>query len=530
MTVANDSSARAVIPRWRTWNFTRFSGELASVAGLTGAGTLRERTNTDILETELSDRISSFVYSPGVFEAADVITTALVLDSNSDPGVARAAEFILSSESAPESTAALARRLLKGAEYTHPQKFDSTDYLEDVESITSLHGDIASLRNTLRHEPRNAVKWIDLARCYTALGQRRAAAKAIRMAEVLAPGNRFVVRSAARFHVHEDDCEQAHKLLVRSPTLQYDPWILAAEIAVADLADKPIKNFRRASKMLESDIDPRHLAELASALAAVEYEAGRVKQARRLLRQALRDPNDNALAQAEWSAQRGMDVVDPVQLMLPTGFEARALNSVRLGRFNDAVRHGRRWLSDQPFALDAAKFVTYVAPLLAEDYQSAIDAGKIGLLANPRDPSLINNQAFSLANNGEAARAARLLMDVPMGLSGREAGVLEATRGLVAYRQGQFSEGRQLYLRAIELLEKLGERGLAAVAALLWSREEMRVGSDMEDSFVIADRLAAQSPTDPDVEVLQRRLGTGVERYRRALAVRESASSDINDQ
>jgi Flp pilus assembly protein TadD len=514
MTAANGLDKRAVIPRWRTWNVTRLSGELASVTSRSDE-LVKTVVSVESREKELAHRLNSFRRNRGVFEAADVINAAFVLGVDGRPEVSIVASYILEQENAPESARVLANRIMKRKSSRHLHDMDSHGNVSRVEGIEALRGDIASIRKLLRVEPRNSIKWIDIARCYTSLGQDKPAEAAIRMAVSIAGDNRFIARSAARFHLHVDDPARAHSLLLNNSALQYDPWILAAEVAIADIAGKPVRNFRRASKMLESDLSPRHVSELASALAAIELRSGRHKQARRLMRRALLDPNDNALAQAEWSVQHGIDVVDPEQLDLPNGFEARALYSLRTGHFAQAVRHGRRWLVDQPFALDAALFVTYVAPLLAEDFDSAVSAGRVGLLTNPGNAHLINNLAFSLINNGDLAEASRILTSITGSVTPRESSILEATRGLLSYRLGEFDRGRQQYQIAIGQLEHLGERGLAAVAAILWSREEVRCGSRIaEQAFGAADRLSGLAGDYPDAGLLRARFGHMIEEYR----------------
>lgn len=518
MTVLHHSANRVMVPRWRKWNFTSLSGELNSLHNQPTRHAFSGQIPTVSAQSELDARIRSFVERRGVYEAADLVSAASVLNIHGNPAVEDAALYILSDANPPRWAVTLARRTMKHTTGLARTEVDDTHYVEDGENFESLCDDIASLKSTLSRSPRNAVRWIDLARCYTALGQHGSAAKAIQIATQLAPDNRFVVRSAVRFHVHEEDYGKAHALLLHSEALRYDPWLLSAELAVANLAGRPLRNFRTASKMLQADIEPRHLSELAGSLSAIEYAAGRTKQARRLLRQALQDPNDNALAQAEWSAQHGLDVVNPSQLVLPMSFEARAIHSLRRRHFSAATNHGKNWLADQPFALDAAHFVTAIAGLLADDHRTAVEAARVGLTTNPRDPSLLNNLAFSLVNLGDIKGAVKAIALVPAVVKPREAAVLEATRGFIFYRNGQREEGNNRYRKAIVALEHLGDRSPAAVAALLWSREEVRFRStDPREAFEAADRLVAVSAGTIEVDELKTRLTPEIEGYRASL-------------
>jgi hypothetical protein len=103
-----------------------------------------------------------------------------------------------------------------------------------------------------------------------------------------------------------------------------------------------------------------------------DLKHGKVKQARRLLSTALLDPTDNALAQAEWSAKRGLDIVNTDLFDMPRSYEARARYYYRNEQFDEALRCGELWLADQPFALDPAMFTSFVAAMFVDDQAAAI--------------------------------------------------------------------------------------------------------------------------------------------------------------
>src|SRR6202041_937686 len=122
---------------------------------------------------------------------------------------------------------------------------------------------LARLKRIVRRQPRSALQWTDLALAHTVLGNVESARKAIRVAIALSPDNRIVLRAAARFYVCENDLDAARSVLSSDLNrLLSDPWLLAADIAIADLADQPLKFGNRARKLLETDLAPRHLSEL----------------------------------------------------------------------------------------------------------------------------------------------------------------------------------------------------------------------------------------------------------------------------
>src|SRR5262249_14991627 len=158
----------------------------------------------------------------------------------------------------------------------------------------------------LRTAPRTPLFWTELARWYASLGQRDPADHAMRVALELSPSHRFVPRSAARLSLHLDDPERAHSLLRRAERTQTDPWLLAAEIAIAPLAGERSRWMKHGRRVVESQrFHPTAVSELASALATEAFMAGSGRDARRLFECSLELPTENAVAQAAWAARHG---------------------------------------------------------------------------------------------------------------------------------------------------------------------------------------------------------------------------------
>lgn len=264
---------------------------------------------------------------------------------------------------------------------------------------------------------------------------------------------------------------------------------------------------RAARQILDSDrFSPWHLGELACAVATVELANNKLKTARRLLRKALTDPTDNALAQAEWSGRHGLYVVEPRQLLAPLGFEARARHAVREAEWDKATDDALLWLADQPFALDAARLAGSAANT-AENHVAAVEAGKVGLLANPGSAALLNSSAFAFANLGQLDRATDALDAVDLsGEDETQKAVITATRGLIAFRRGDFDSGRRLYRDAISTFKRVPRRDYVALALLFLAREELRTTPDGAEPTVRAALDAASRSSLPDVTTWARRL------------------------
>ena len=65
-------------------------------------------------------------------------------------------------------------------------------------------------------------------------------------------------------------------LLRKNSRTSYDPWLMAAEIAAAAVAEKTPRFAKIGGLFLvTSDVGPFHTSELASALASLEMNAGK---------------------------------------------------------------------------------------------------------------------------------------------------------------------------------------------------------------------------------------------------------------
>jgi Flp pilus assembly protein TadD len=470
MTASKGSDDRVVLPRWRPWRTTEYQRELDSLP--IGPPVIDQVTTGEEAETELLNRVEDYDQWHGMHHAADLIGTAAVLGLGSHARVQEAAKRVLSSES--PSARALAKRILSGS-----QPHDAEDLALAPASREALQPWLVKQKLIVRAQPRNVLAWADLALAHTNLGQSNAAEHAIRVALAQAKGNRFILRAAARFYIHRDDFERAHSVLtVDTDRLRSDPWLLAAEIAIADSSAQPQRHAAFARHLLDSGFAPHDLSELASALATIDLKHGKVKQARKLLSKALVDPTDNSLAQAEWSVPRGLDLVEEEKFDTPFSYEAKARHHFRNEEFAEALKYSELWLADQPFALDSAAFTSFVAATFVDDQKSAIRACEIGLVTNRHSALLLNNLAFSLAVSGQLDKAREVIRRPMVDVSQRDNAIVTATRGLIEFRSGDPSSGRELYRQAARALVKEKEDVAATSAALFWLYEELWAGQE----------------------------------------------------
>jgi tetratricopeptide (TPR) repeat protein len=467
---------RRIIPRWRSFAATLARGELDPL-------TIGQRHIRADDREEVAKRAVEFERRGGHAYAADLVAAAFVVGT-AEPAL-KAARLLSDALDAAPMSKRIADLLLREAE----------GGVEEIRAdvVDRDHGQrMAALRRGLRENPRNALRWADIARLYTITGHQRMASRAMTVALALAPENRYVLRSAVRLKLHERKPDAALGILGRSKRTPHDPWLLAAELAVAELADERPRNVRRAEAMIQAGrFSDFELSELASALATLELGAGDDREARKLFRRALIDPTDNSVAQAEWAAPRiGLDI-DDKSLAEPTAWEARALAAHRVGNPKLAADESWSWLADQPFASRPAEFGSYEASS-DRDYERGLKFARRGIVANPDEFLLRNNAAFCLLSMNRVEEAEHHLAAIKREkLNARERAVLTATLGLYRYRRGEPDLGREMYQSAIR---QAREPSVRTLATIMLAREELMAKRSEAADLVTRARELVEQP------------------------------------
>jgi tetratricopeptide (TPR) repeat protein len=304
--------------------------------------------------------------------------------------------------------------------------------------------------------------------------------------------------------LHEHDASTALRIIRRASGAKRDPWLLAAEIAVASASEAPsllakIGTHRNA----DENVPLFARTELSSALATLEMESGKTRTARQLFRQSLKCPNENSIAQVEWAnRQIGGLEIEKKALRVPKSFEASAQVGLVEGEWDDALAEGSKWLRDQPFSKRPAIFTSYVASLL-EDYDRSINILQDSLQLNPNDPGLINNMAFALASANRLHEAEKLLNRIDRSqISDTQAITIAATRGLLLFRNGYPDQGRELYQLAMKRASIQGVLKYRIMADLYLAREEVIAGTPSADSIAVKVLADASKITDKDVSLV----------------------------
>jgi tetratricopeptide (TPR) repeat protein len=489
---------RNVVPQWRPFDET-VAADVNEIRSLRNPRPHDDDRTAD--SAALASAVQAFHRNPSSWYATDLLAEAIHL-GNASIGQ-EAAQFIFTSVSSTPAARSFAAAFLGVPEMELQLRYHERRAVKKARGVLRLH-------------PHDAIAWADLAYGLTISGKIEAARRAMAVALNLEPCNRFILRSAARFYAHIGDFERALAVLRNSPRIKTDPWLVAAEVATARAAGERPRMVRPARELLCGDFAPRHLSELASALAMLEFDADKTKgAASKLFNKALQDPNDNTLAQATWYniVKRGdhsdLRTKDVPLNAAPRSYEAHTIAALHDGDFLGVLENARLWFEDQPFAQRAIDMLAWAASSLSVGHNDiAIDALQRATITNPESKILWNNLAYSRALEGHTddaarslAKAERLPSDSPI-----DEVCVTATRGMLYFRQHDVDRGRQLYERSIEVIkeEHLDKRLLVSACANL-AREEALAGTPQATPAMLrALQQAGYERHTPDVSQLMR--------------------------
>jgi len=479
---------RNIIPRWRNFQTTAALGQLDSPPA---------KRPMSFEYHSIAERIQDFKLNPTPWVASDLVSAAFVVGRREQ--AVEAAKFIIQNQArCPPASVWLAERTLNPAS----EGWVVADVEESDQGL--LRHRTHTVRMRLRDEPRNSIKWVELARLYTILGQREQAKRAMRIACVLSPSNRYVLRAAARLFAHHREAASALRILRSAESVRVDPWVLAAEVGLASVAGVTPRFAKLGFALIGSGALPdSSISELASSLATLEMQAGSGKKAKKYFRRSLVSPTENSVAQAEWATTKlpGLEV-DVGEFEVARPFEAQAYESFHTGRWAESVERCRRWHWDEPFSSRPAILASYVSSGTLEKYDESIAIIKNSVAANPREPALMNNLAFALASMGRIEDAEEAISDVDESqITDFSAITLTATRGLICFRKGLIEPGRHLYLEAMDHAKRKGIWNYRAIAAAYLAREEILAGT--EESELALRRAVQESRGQKGLDLLE---------------------------
>ena len=447
---------RFLIPRWRCLAVTAASSELA------GLPVRSKSIDVGSGFADFSDKLARWNESPTLVTAAEVVGAALVEARESE--AVDAARLLTSHGST--ATVSLRRLAERSIERSRPHRLSLNPQLPDYRHEKRVW------RQRARLHPKSALAWVELSLLDIVGGRETAALRSMLVALQLAPTNRHVLRSAARLFLQLRDPLRAYDTIAKSDAIRRDPWLVAAELSLAVLADRKPSHFGLGRRFIvEGDFGPHQFTELAGAIGTLELIAGHQKKAREYFRKSVMSPTGNALAQAEWAAPIvGINLVGRSFFKRVTEIdEARALQLLNAESFWEVPDACRSWSRAEPYSIRPYE-ISSSASALVEDHHLTLDTARNGFSMRQKSHTLLNNYAFALASLGRFSEAEQALRKIGAG-DGTHWPVSEANRGLLAMRKGECDLGMTLYRRAIRDFRGRGNGRAADIASLYMARE-----------------------------------------------------------
>lgn len=458
---------RRVIPNFRSLQKTLELGELSSFS-----------EGDNIFQPDnLDPYIQDFLDNKTIAYAGDLISTAVINNQKDNEIVIRAANLILKSETkVPISLFNLASHVIDKPVNIQRRQITSIDDFLEYNSLPFIYSRIRDLKSKALKFHHNPFLFTELARLHSIIGQEEVAKKNITIAKQLASTNRYVLRSFARLMAHFKEVDIAHDALRKNSMTKFDPWLVASEISLASLRGKTSNLIKTGNDLIKSrNFDFFSLTELASAMGTLEMSAGNRKKSKVLFETALRAPNDNSLAQIEWANNRQHLFDFDVTNFDSNNYEAYTLSNFNSKNWHETIDNAEKWFMEMPFAKRPVLFGHHTSSFYLEDQETAIKFCKAGLVANPNDPEIINNIAYSYAVIDDIKKAFEYLNKVQISdvkeVSARIC--LIATTGLAYYRSGERDRGKSLYMEAITEARRAGNKFLADFALLHLVKEEL---------------------------------------------------------
>jgi len=468
-------AARRVLPRWRGFEFATQLGELDSASPVT------DLTPDPAVAKRIAKLVSDFERDQDDESAIELLNGSFVLGSESQ--FRQAFSFIGKSN-------ANAPLVLNRSPDVNYGPHQSEAPPSDQQSL--IRHEISRCKSRVRRSPRDAISWMELARGYCMLGQITKCRNAVNVALALAPHNRYVLRSAARFFIHANDSERSAQLLRNAPRTKHDPWLIAAEISCSTVANTPSKFMNSVKRGADNrNWSPRNQAEMHAAAATTIAADGSIKQAKKLLRLSIRDPNENALTQAEWAKIQGWGIdapsVQTSSLLVP---EALALRARQECEWVKAVDNCMKWYSMEPTSSRPLRLAIFICLVALEDGKRALEFLTLHQMLDPHYDRLYNDFAVAHAYCGNVTAAGECLERSVAASNYRTdmaAEVIDlATKGLVQFRKRMYGEGSECYSEAVKIAIDRKDRNLALQALWHFLREMTLIGVIEDVSEVVA--------------------------------------------
>lgn len=460
---------RQMVPRWNPFFIAKKLGETK--------GLIYTQTTTEIDLRQHLKKYHNWQSNKTRLYALDYIASALILEqlddqTTKDPIQLLNQQFKHLSSAGKDIVNYLVSKDTILSDYSFNASIDN-----DCKPIYSSK--IAELKCKLQRFPYNPIAWMDLAFYYAALGIYTKAEKCVIIALNLNNTNRYILRSATRFFLHLNKPDLSLSILRKAASTKDDPWLISAEISMSEILGVK-SQYVKTGLNLSNDqrFDPLNRSELNASLSTLEYSYGNIKKAKKLLKAALISPDENVLAQAEYISKNIDVIIDSTKYNIPYKYEAIMWEELRNKKYRDALNEAIKWTKYQPFSAKPVTAATYISAVALLDDYFAISIIEKVCPSLRKEPMVLNNYVFSLANIGKIKEAKEMLSKLKEPeVDDFKSAILTATKGLVAFRSNQIQKGRELYHKAINYFARNKDFLALSRANLFLGREELLVNN-----------------------------------------------------
>lgn len=476
----SEVNRRVIIPQWLEFYKAVSLGELAYDNNVKS---LPNGLRSNAIE-KLRKDYSFFQKEPMLSEAIDLIGNAFILKE-------------------PTIINALSKYILKNQKGLNKVSLDLLNNIEISQNQISqgnIYLKVKKLKQYLSDFPKNAFKWIELGRLYTILGHNHKSKNAVITALALEPSNRYIVRSGIRFFFHISDLDSAYYFLKKALYEYNDPWLQSINISVALLLKKRTPKFEKINIKEISKIDVFQLSELIESIGTLEINSGNVKKAKKYYYKAWENPPRTVIAHSEWVLRNHFfHLINSIQFDFSNSPEASAYNQYHNINYSKALSEIIKWINEEPYSKEPYILASSIYCSM-EKYKKAIEIADSGLKSNPNDFTLLNNKCYALLKNNEVKVGEKQFsyLNKPSE-SSIEYIIYSATKGLLKFKKGDITNGRNLYLLAIEKSNILNNQVLKLRAQLNLLHAELEHGNILESKILNETLNIAQKSNDPQI-------------------------------
>lgn len=369
---------------------------------------------------------------------------------------------------------------------------------------------IASLKRHLSEHPSDAVAWIEQARYYTILGQLERARKSVMAALHLAPTDRFVVRAAIRFFVHNKEWDTALRCAFRAYSHLEDPLILGPLLSVGTHLNMLPNKMKPIAETAFLSEDVFLYSETLEAIGTLEARRSALARAKRFFKRAWMDPTRAVIGHSQWVLRQHLPgLADDQKIDFDQSHEAMSWLKFSAFDISGAMARAEDWALEEPYSR-APYILGSSAACVEERYMDAIGIARRGLMSNPKDDVLLNNLAYAELRNGKVADGEIIFAPLRGSLGLKDNIAALGTYGLLLMMKGDIEGGAEQYRTAAKRASELGNRDLVLYANLNFAISMLDVAKKLDVELLRSSQVRLATTLDPGsvgaAMALQRRI------------------------